>query len=68
MISIENMRCIRKRRKMTQQELADKTGISRVCINRYESGKSTPRLGKMVKLASALNVTVDELLDESKNQ
>ncbi|QEY62542.1 helix-turn-helix domain-containing protein [Metapseudomonas lalkuanensis] len=44
---------------MTQRELAEKSGVSLPQITRYESGKSTPRLSAVMKLAKALNVEID---------
>lgn len=41
---------------MTQRELADASGVSLVQVARYETGRSKPRLGAVIKLSSALNV------------
>ena len=45
----------RYRQGMTQQELADRTGIDRAEISKLENGNSNPTLRTMKKLANALN-------------
>lgn len=51
----------RKRRRMTQQSLADQTGISLDMINRIERGVAAARFPNITKLASALEVDPAEL-------
>ena len=46
---------------MTQQQLADATGIDRALIARYENGSRVPPLPKLKMLAEALNVSLDIL-------
>ena len=41
---------LRKERHLTQQDIADKIGISRIAYQNIECGKSTPRLETMSKL------------------
>lgn len=38
----ENLRFLRKREKLTQQEMADKLGVSRSTIAMYENGSREP--------------------------
>lgn len=47
---------------ISQQELADMLGIRQEQISRYESGVQEPTLDKLVKLAQALELTLDELV------
>ena len=60
----ENIRKQRRLNKLTQKRLGEKCGINEVQIRSYELGKSTPKIGTLKKIASALNVSVSEL-DES---
>lgn len=56
---------IRERRivkNMTQEELAQKSGVSRVNICRIEIGKRNLSLNAAIKLARALGCTIDELV------
>ena len=47
-------------RGITQTELAERTGISRVVLNRYIMGKSSPSFYAVDKIAKALGCSVDE--------
>lgn len=53
---------------LTQQQLADLVGCSRQTINSIESGKFNPSIELVLKLAAALQTTVEELffLDEEE--
>lgn len=53
---------MRKRKNMTQRELADILLISDKTVSKWESGKGLPEVSLMRPLADALGVTVDELL------
>ena len=53
----------RKARGMTQQELADRLGVSNKSVSRWETG-GYPDVALLGPLAKALGVTVDDLLGE----
>lgn len=55
----------RKNRKMTQEELAKRTGISRPNISRFESGNYNPSLEMMVRMAAALDMKVNMKLEHN---
>ena len=54
----------RKDKKMTQTELARRTGISQPNINRFESGNYNPSLEMLVKVALALDMELSIQLKE----
>lgn len=59
-----NLKEIRKRTNMTQTELAEKSGVGRVTINRLENGElEETTLGTLTKLARTLHVSVDDLIE-----
>lgn len=61
-VDMENI--IRNKRKelgLSQEELAKKCGVSRQTVNAIENNKYDPTLVLAFNLASALQVTVDEL-------
>lgn len=58
----ENLRILRKRNNMTQQQLSDKLGIGRVNYTRYENGAVRPDYETVIILADFYDVTVDDLL------
>lgn len=53
---IAQYRQCRKEKKMTQSELAKRTGISQPNINRFESGNYNPSLEMLVRIAAALDM------------
>lgn len=53
---------LRKKKGLTQQQLADTIGVHLSQLKRYEAGTSQPTLGALVNLAKALSVSADELL------
>ena len=48
---------------MTRAELGEKCGVSKYTITEYESGGRVPKVDTMVKIAEALNCTVNDLLN-----
>ena len=58
---------LRQKLDMKQRELADKVGITEATLSRYENGKRNPRGDIAAKLAKALGVTTDYLLNENSN-
>jgi transcriptional regulator with XRE-family HTH domain len=59
---------LRKERGLTQQELADKIGITRSVIMDYERGRNHMYEDVIIRLAITLGVTADELLGMKKNK
>jgi len=60
-IFAENLTRARERRGLSYAELGRRSGVHRVCIREYERCYYMPTLGNMVRLASALRVSLDEL-------
>lgn len=52
---------LRKARKMTQPQLAEKVGILYQALQVYEYGKQIPSVDTAIKIARALDTTVEEL-------
>lgn len=50
---------LRKGRKLTQQELADKMGVTRATISNYEVGRRTPHLSELKRFAEFYGVGLD---------
>lgn len=53
---------LRKKQGMTQQELADKLGVTSKAISRWETGRGYPDVEILPVLAETFSVSVDELL------
>lgn len=56
------LRELRRRRLLTQKELADAVGTAYQVVQRWETCKATPRAASLRRLCTALGVTADELL------
>ncbi|NLN64796.1 MAG: helix-turn-helix transcriptional regulator [Clostridiaceae bacterium] len=61
----EKIKELRNLTKMTQQELANRTGLSLRSIQNYESNQRYPKdVAILNKLCAALNITIEELMKE----
>jgi len=58
----------RKRAGMNQEMLADKLGVSRQAVSKWETGEAVPELNKVVLLAKVFDITTDELLLEDEEE
>lgn len=67
MIDQENiggfLRDLRKEKNLTQEELAEKYGISSKTVSRWETGKTLPDLATLVELADYYEVDIKEIID-----
>ena len=57
-----NLRRLRERRKLTQQDLAERSGVPRPTLAHLESGDANPTLSVMVRVAEALGTSIEELI------
>ena len=63
-----NVKSFRAALNLSQRALAMKMGIPRTYISKVENGKILPYTAQMRRLAAALNVTVGQLLDTSRER
>lgn len=56
----------RQKRKMTQTELAERIGVRQAAISEYESGEKVPGVENLIRLADALNCSLDELCERKE--
>lgn len=59
----QNIKFLRKLRKLTQKELAELVGIHEVQMRSYELNKHMPKTETLVKISEALNVPLSTLFD-----
>lgn len=64
---VGNLRRLRKARKLTQEGLAEKAGLSAQIINDIEGGRRWPRRATLAKVTAALEADVQELFRAEKN-
>lgn len=58
----KNIRDLRTRQNMTQDELAERLFVTRQTVSNYEIGKSRPDVDMLVKIAEVLETDVNEIL------
>lgn len=58
----ENLKCIREKKNLTQQGLADVLGISASAITMWEQKNRTPDIEMIVCIANFFEVSLDELI------
>ncbi|MHC5246985.1 helix-turn-helix domain-containing protein [Enterococcus sp. LJL90] len=52
----------RKKRHLTQNDLAQKLNISRQSISKWETGEATPTIENIIRLSQLFEISIDELL------
>ncbi len=57
----ENIRAIRKRLGLTQEQFATRLGIKRSLVGAYEEGRAEPRLELLSKMAELAGIALDDL-------
>lgn len=60
-----NLKRIRKENNLSQEQLAEKLGVSRQSVSKWEQGDSYPEMDKMIQLAKLFNLNVDDLLNQN---
>lgn len=68
MILAEKIMALRKKNGWSQEELAEKVGVSRQSVSKWESMQSIPDLDKILLLAQAFGVSTDYLLKEEMGE
>lgn len=58
----EQIKKIRSERNLTQQEMANKIGISRQAISNWENDKNLPDIEMIIIIAKTFDLTLDELI------
>jgi transcriptional regulator with XRE-family HTH domain len=58
----DNLKALRKAERISQERLAEKVGVSRQSVSKWETGKSLPDASVMLDLCKILEITVNDLL------
>ena len=51
---------------MSQEQLADRLGITRQSVSKWESGSAAPELSKLITLSEMFQVSIDYLLKDAE--
>jgi transcriptional regulator with XRE-family HTH domain len=58
----DNLQYLRRKNKITQEELADEISVTRQSVSKWETGEAYPDTDKLILLCEKFNLTMDELL------
>ena len=59
---------LRKKEGLSQEALAEKLGVSRQSVSKWETGEATPEVSKLLSLSKLFGVTTDYLLDDEAEE
>lgn len=65
--SINRLRVIMAEKNLTNQNLADKLGVSEITVSRWRSNAIQPSLNQLIQIAQLLKVDVKDLLEDKFN-
>ncbi|MBP9989139.1 MAG: helix-turn-helix transcriptional regulator [Ruminococcus sp.] len=60
-----NLRKIRKDNNLSQEQLAEKLGVSRQSVSKWESEQAYPEMEKLIQICDMFDVTMDEILNQN---
>jgi len=63
----EQIKHYRKQAGLSQEKMADKIGVSRQAITKWENGTGTPDIANLMAIADLFQISVDELLSNEKS-
>ena len=58
----DNLKLIRKRKNMSQEELADKVNVSRQSVSKWENGEAYPEMNNILELCKIFNCRINDLV------
>ena len=59
---------LRKEKNITQEELADKMGVSRRTVSRWETGSNMPDMDILIDISDFYDVDLREILDGERKE
>lgn len=63
----EKIKNLRRKYRLSQEELAERLQVSRQSVSKWECGSSTPEIEKIVQLSNLFQVTTDYLLSDAND-
>lgn len=62
-----NLVKLRKQFGLSQEELAEKIGVSRQAVSKWERSESSPDTDNLIALSKIYNITIDEMINSEAN-
>ncbi len=59
----QNLLTLRRRNRLSQEDVAERVGVSRQAVAKWEAGETVPDLANCIALAQMYNVTLDDLVN-----
>ena len=63
----EKLKTIRKKADMSQEKLAEKLGVSRQAITKWETDMGIPDIENIMAVSTLFDISIDELLSKEKD-
>ena len=60
----ENLKKIRKENNLSQEQLAEKLGVSRQSVSKWEAGQAYPEMDKVLQICKLFDLNMDELFNQ----
>ena len=61
----DNLKRLRKQRKISQEMLAEKVGVSRQSVSKWECGEAYPSMDNILILCDIFNCKINDLVHEN---
>ena len=60
----EKLQLLRKQNGYSQEELAERIGIARQTISKWENGQAIPEINGLIRLSELYGITVDRIVKD----
>ena len=64
----ENLKYLRKKKGLTQEQMAQEAGIKRSLLGAYEEGRAEPRVGTLLKFADIFGLPIEQLINTEQSE
>ena len=61
----DNLKILRKKKNMSQEELAEKVGVSRQSVSKWETGEAYPEMNNILELCKIFRCNIGELVNDN---
>ena len=61
----DNLKILRKKKNMSQEELAEKVGVSRQSVSKWETGEAYPEMNNILELCKIFHCNIGELVNDN---